>query len=90
MQNVTKATNPTPGIALIEAQGRDPDDVGRDIQDAREAARAARASHDLDSIDPRRSDLKSTLMSVREASRSRQLLQPGSPNPDPDAPCPIP
>ena len=24
MQNVSKATNPTPGIALIEAQGRDP------------------------------------------------------------------
>jgi hypothetical protein len=90
MQNVTKASNPTPGIALIEAQGRNPDDVGRDIQGARDAARAARASHDLDSIDHRRSDLKSTLVSVREAARSRQLLQPGSPNPAPDAPCPIP
>ena len=41
MQNVSRGTNPTPGIALIEAQGRNPDDVGRDIQDAREAARTA-------------------------------------------------
>ena len=89
MKEVGKANSPSPDIVLIQAQGRDGEAVHRDIQNARWAVKEANQMHTLD----RNKDsmpIKNKLLTMMQEAHARRDMQPGSPNPDPDAPCPIP
>jgi hypothetical protein len=89
MQEVGHANSPSPDIAMIPAQGRDGDAVHNDIQNARWAAKEAKQMHTL----ARNADsmpVKNKLLTMMQEAHARRDMQPGSPNPDPDAPLPIP
>jgi hypothetical protein len=82
--------SPSPDIVLIQAQGRTNDAVHQDVQDARWAAKEARESHDLGSAGTLSSPVKNKLLTMMQEAHARRDMLPGSPNPAPDAPCPIP
>lgn len=90
MQNVGNMNSPSPDIVLIQAQGRTNDAVHQDIQSARWAAKEARESHDLGSASTFSSPVKDKLLTMMQDAHARRDMLPGSPNPAPDAPCPIP
>ncbi len=90
MQEVGKATSPSPDIVLIQAQGRDGNAVHQDVQNARWAIKEANQTHDLARASTVPSPLKDKLLAMCQQAHDHRNMLPGSPNPDPDAPCPIP
>jgi hypothetical protein len=90
MQDVGKVTSPSPDIVLIQAQGRTSDAVHQDVQQARWDAKQARETHDLGSASTLSSPVKNKLMAMMQEAHAKRDMLPGSPNPAPDAPCPIP
>ena len=90
MQDIGKnLSSPSRDIKLIPAQGRTSDAVHQDIQQARWDAKQARESNDLGSASTLSSPVKNKLMQMMQEADSHRDMLPGSPNPAPNAPCPI-
>jgi len=89
MQEVGKVNSPSPDIVMVPAQGRDGDAVHQDVQNARWAIKEAKQTHTLDRLQESM-PIKNKLLTMMQEAHARRDMQPGSPNPDPDAPLPIP